>query len=199
MKRLFILLITISFFTACNNQSESAFVGEEETPATTVGTIPDESIYNLEDTFVNQDGQVMSLKDFSGKPTVAVMIYTHCTYACPRLTADIMDIEKKLGKKADDVHFVLISFDPENDTPEELKKYKEKMKLDDNFMLLRGEEDAVRTLSVLLNVQYQKNPDNEFSHSNIISILDKQGKLVSQKEGINANHTETVQSIKELL
>lgn len=73
------------------------------------------------------------------------------------------------------------------------------MKLDDRFTLLHGSEDAVRTLAVLLNIQFQKNSNGDFSHSNVISVLDKEGRLVRQQEGINANQDETVKTLLEKL
>jgi len=153
----------------------------------------------LTDTFTTQDNKEVSLNQLEGKPTVMAMIFTHCTYACPRLTADVQNIEKKLGKKAEDVNFVLVSFDSERDFPTRLNEFKKEMFLDNNFTLLHGDDDAVRTLSVLLNVQFQKNSDGDFSHSNIISVLDKKGDLVFQKEGINADHTATLEQINDLL
>lgn len=195
----FLLFICMITFISCGQQKESAFTGEMKKTTAPVGTIPDESIYNLTDTFVNQDNQAVQLKDFAGKPTVLCMIFTHCTYACPRLTADVKHIEEKLGNKADDVHFVLVSFDVERDTPEQLKKFQQEMKLDDRFTLLHGDEEAVRTLSVLMNVQYQKNSNGDFSHSNVISVLGRDGRLLTQKEGINAPQETTVKLLEDLL
>ena len=64
---------------------------------------------------------------------------------------------------------------------------------------MHGSEQVVRTLSVLLNVQFEKDADGNFSHSNLISVLDKDGILSFQKEGLEADHTETVDKINELI
>lgn len=199
MKKNMIPLLLFFFLVACDSQPKSAFTGSVESKVSAVGTIPQESIFNLTDTFTTQDNKEVSLNQLEGKPTVMAMIFTHCTYACPRLTADVQNIEKKLGKKAEDVNFVLVSFDSERDFPTRLNEFKKEMSLDNNFTLLHGDDDAVRTLSVLLNVQFQKNSDGDFSHSNIISVLDKKGDLVFQKEGINADHTATLEQINDLL
>jgi len=196
-----IIYLSFSFFAilSCNNSQQSAFVGDIVKTTDNVGTLSEESIYNLSDTFTTQDNHTVRLKDFAGKPTVICMIFTHCTYACPRLTADVKKIEEQLGKDAGKANFVLVSFDSERDTPEQLKHFQKEMNLDNHFTLLHGNDDAVRTLSVLLNVQFQKNSDGDFSHSNIISILDKEGKLTLQKEGINASQQETVSRLKEMM
>lgn len=199
MKKILYSLPLLLILFSCNQGQQSAFTGEVVHTTAPVGTIPEESIYNLTNTFTTQDNQTVELKDFSGKPTLVCMIFTHCDYACPRLTADIKNIEEKLGKDADNVNFLLVSFDVERDTPERLKVYQKDMKLDNRFTLLHGDEDAVRTLSVLINVQYQKNANGDFSHSNVISILDKNGQLIYQKEGIQANHDETISQIKALI
>ncbi len=198
MKNIYLLIVVAVFVWSCNDQPKSAFTGSIESHTAAVGTIPDESIYNITDTFTTQDQKKVSLKNFTGAPTVMAMIFTHCTYACPRLTADIQNIESKLGKNSEKVNFVLVSFDSERDLPQQLTKFKKEMKLDNRFTLLHGSEDAVRTLSVLLNVQFQKNSNGDFSHSNIISVLDKKGNLVFQKEGIQTDQKQTIEQITEL-
>jgi protein SCO1/2 len=196
---LFIFFATVVF--GCSDSgSESAFIGDMPKSAVApVGTISSESIYQLPDTFETQDNKKITLSSFAGKPTVVGMIFTHCTYACPRLTADIKDIEDKIKSEKGDVNYLLISFDSERDLPDQLKKFANDHDLDKNWTLLHGSENAVRTLSVLLNVQFQKDAEGNFSHSNIISVLDKNGVLVFQKEGIDADPTETISAIKQSL
>jgi protein SCO1/2 len=196
---LFIFFVAVVF--GCSDSgSKSAFIGDMPKSAVApVGTISSESIYQLPDTFETQDNKKITLSSFAGKPTVVGMIFTHCTYACPRLTADIKDIEDKIKSEKGDVNYLLISFDSERDLPDQLKKFANDHDLDKNWTLLHGSENAVRTLSVLLNVQFQKDAEGNFSHSNIISVLDKNGVLVFQKEGIDADPTETISAIKQSL
>lgn len=198
MKTLIFIFVCALALFSCNNEPKSAFTGTIENNTAPVGTVPEESIYNISDTFTTQNKREIVLKDFAGKPVVLGMIFTHCTYACPRLTADIQNIEKELGPNAKNVNFILVSFDTERDTPAQLEKFKKEMNLDDRFTLLHGSEDAVRTLSVLLNIQFQKNSNGDFSHSNIISVLDKKGNLAYQKEGIQADQKETIKKLSAL-
>ena len=202
MKTFLSALLLCSILMSCgNNEKKSAFEGEiiNEHPTAAVGTIPDQSIYMLTDSFQTQNNQDIVLSQFAGKPTVVGMIFTHCDYACPRLTADIKNINKQLNAKQGEVNYVLISFDSERDTPEVLKKYADNLNLGEDYTLLHGSEEAVRTLSVLLNIQYQKDAEGNFSHSNIISVLDKEGLLVTQKEGLEANHDNTIASLQGML
>ena len=202
MKTIISAIIICSLIIGCNsNAKKSAFEGEviNEHPTAAVGTISDQSIYMLPDSFQTQDNQEIVLSKFAGKPTVVGMIFTHCDYACPRLTADIKNIQKEINAAEGKVNYVLISFDTERDTPKVLKKYADNLKLNTDYTLLHGSEEAVRTLSVLLNVQFQKDAEGNFSHSNIISVLDREGHLVTQKEGLEANHESTISALQSML
>jgi protein SCO1/2 len=201
MKLFFASIISALLFINCSDtSSKSAFEGTAPKHETApVGTISSQSIYMLTDTFQTQDNKNVTLASFAGKPTIVGMIFTNCTYACPRLTADIKDIEQQLKDKEGDVNYLLVSFDSKRDGPAQLKKFAENSGLDKNWTLLHGSEDAVRTLSVLLNVQFEKDGEGNFSHSNIISVLDKDGVLVYQKEGLNAEHEQTVSTVSQLI
>jgi protein SCO1/2 len=199
MKFLLFSLLTVLLFGCSNPENKSAFTGElPKQNVAPVGTISSESLYQLTDTFQTQDNKEITLSSFEGKPTVVGMIFTHCTYACPRLTADIKYIEGKLKDENAKVNFLLVSFDSERDRPEQLKKFANGAGLDENWTLLHGSEKAVRTLSVLLNVQFEKDAEGNFSHSNVISVLDKNGVLAFQKEGLEADPAEILAAIKKL-
>jgi protein SCO1 len=200
MKIIIFSLFTVLLFSCSDMSNKSAFTGEAPTHNTEpVGTISSESIYQLTDTFQTQDKKNVTLSSFVGKPTVVGMIFTHCTYACPRLTADIKNIEEKLKSENGKVNYLLVSFDSQRDLPEQLKKFANANQLDNNWTLLHGNENAVRTLSVLLNVQFEKDAEGNFSHSNIISVLGKSGVLVFQKEGLSADPVEIIGTIKQQL
>ncbi|MGN6530452.1 MAG: SCO family protein [Ginsengibacter sp.] len=200
MKIVIISLFAVFLFSCTDVSNQSAFTGEAPKHNTApVGTISSESIYQATDTFQTQNEKKVTLSSFKGKPTVVGMIFTHCTYACPRLTADIKNIEEKLKSDDGKVNYLLVSFDSERDLPMQLKKFADANQLDNNFTLLHGDENAVRTLSVLLNVQFEKDAEGNFSHSNIISVLDKNGVLVFQKEGLGVDPADIISMIKEQL
>jgi protein SCO1/2 len=201
MKIFFASIISALLFINCSDtNSKSAFEGTAPKHETApVGTISSQSVYMLPDTFQTQDNKNVTLASFAGKPTLVGMIFTNCTYACPRLTADMKAIEQQLKEKNGEINYLLVSFDSQRDGPAQLKKFAENLGLDKNWTLLHGSEDAVRTLSVLLNVQFEKDGEGNFSHSNIISVLDKDGVLVYQKEGLEAEHEQTVSTVSQLV
>ncbi|HEY1114156.1 MAG TPA: SCO family protein [Chitinophagaceae bacterium] len=205
MKKIFLYLSSITLIcascTADKQQVEScckvpAGKTAQQAPDS---VLPGESLYNDTDVFTSQHGKSIQLKDFRGKITVVSMVFTHCTYACPRLTEDIKAIGDKLqAQEITDVNYVLVSFDTNRDDPERLRAFAAEMGLDKRWTLLQGSEDAVRQLSVLLNVQYEKAPDGSFAHSNLITVLDQQGRVATQLEGLEAGNSETVATIQQL-
>ena len=200
MKTFVYSLLAVLLFSCSDTSDKPAFTGEVQKNNTApVGTLSSESIYQLTDTFQTQDSKSVTLSAFAGKPTVVGMIFTHCTYACPRLTTDIKNVENKLKDEDGKVNYLLVSFDAERDFPDTLKKYAKDAGLDENWTLLHGDEEVVRTLSVLLNVQFAKDAEGNFSHSNIISVLDKNGVLNFQKEGLGTDPTEISKAVKQLI
>lgn len=196
------LLVGISvLMLSCKNNSEekSELVTEGEKTEITK-EISDMSIYNLPSHWTTQDGKDVELKDLQGKVLAMVMIYTSCKAACPRLVADMRNIEKQVPEdKKDDVRYVFISIDPETDTPKRLKEFARENKMDDEkWIFLRGTEEDTREFAAVLAVNYKQISPIDFSHSNIISVFDQQGELVHQQEGLGVDNKETVQAIIDL-
>lgn len=186
-------LLAIAFvFQACNKKQE-AVVAEQ--------SISELSIYNLPTTWTTQDGKDIELKELRGDVLVMVMIYTSCQAACPRLVADMRHIRERVDTKNNDrVKYILVSIDPETDTPERLQAFaKENQMEDDQWVFLRSTEDNTREFAAVLAVNYKKISPIDFSHSNIISVFNTEGELAYQQEGLGVSYDETVAKIKEEL
>ncbi|MEO6833344.1 MAG: SCO family protein [Chitinophagaceae bacterium] len=200
MKSITILFLAAILLQGCTGNTNNPDKAKAEVAKETAkAPLPDGSIFNIKDTFTTQHNTPMQLVSLQGKPTLIAMIFSNCGYACPRLTADMKAIHDKLGAKANQVNFVLVSFDVARDTPARLEAYTKEQEMTPDWILLHGGEQTVRTLSVLLNVQYEKDAEGNFSHSNLISVLDKNGVLAFQKEGIDADHTETMSTLQKML
>jgi len=202
MKNLKYILIAISLVAiSCNNAvKDSEDISENNTEASKSNVISDMSIYNLPSHWTTQDGADIELKELEGKVLAMVMIYTSCQAACPRLVADMRNIEKQIpNAKKDDVQYVFVSIDPETDTPERLKAFaKENQMEDDKWLFLRGSEEDTREFAAVLAVNYKQISPIDFSHSNIISVFNQGGELVHQQEGLGVDNKETIQAIIEL-
>jgi protein SCO1/2 len=189
MKKLFLgLTLILLVLQGCTTNKKS-----EDKP------ISDLSIYNLPSKWTNQNGQNLEMKDLKGKVLVMVMIYTSCKAACPRLVADMRNIESRLPDNIKpDVKLVLVSIDPEVDTPKRLKEFAIANKMDSNqWEFLRSTEENTREFAAVLAVNYKKIAPLDFSHSNIISVFNAEGELTFQQEGLGVNSDATIKKITE--
>jgi protein SCO1/2 len=172
---------------------------KKEVKAESKKEISDLSIYNLPSKWTNQNGQDIELKSLRGNVLVMVMIYTSCKSACPRLVADMRDIESKLDKNTKQhVKLILVSIDPKTDTPERLKSFAIENKMNqDPWIFLRSTEENTREFTAVLAVNYKKISPIDFSHSNIISVFNPEGELVFQQEGLGVNNEKTIEIINQ--
>ena len=159
--------------------------------------ISETSIFNLTTKWNTEEGNTIELKELNGKVLVMVMIYTTCKAACPRLVADMRNIESQIPEELlNKLQFILVSIDPETDTPERLKEFAIENKMDDNhWTFLQGSVSGVREFANVLAVKYNEISPLDFSHSNIISLFNKKGELVHQQEGLGVDNKETIAKI----
>lgn len=194
-----LLAIAVLMFSCKNNSQKTEDVSVTEETVDNP-EISDMSIFNLPSHWTTQDGKDIELKDLQGKVVAMVMIYTSCKAACPRLVADMRNIEKQIPEdKKDQVQYVFVSIDPETDTPERLKAFAKENKMDDDkWLFLRGTEEDTREFAAVLAVSYKEISPIDFSHSNIISVFNQDGEMVHQQEGLGVDNEETVQAIIDL-
>jgi protein SCO1/2 len=175
-------------------------VSKESSKEINDSEISEESIFNLTTEWNTEEGEVIQLEVLKGKTVVMVMIYTTCKAACPRLVADMRNIETKIPKNnLKNLQFVLVSIDPETDTPKRLKEFAIENQMDGNqWTFLQGTESSVREFANVLAVKYKQISPLDFSHSNIISVFNSGGELIHQQEGLGVDNKETVKTILEL-
>ena len=147
--------------------------------------IPGEKVPDVP--LVDQDGQTIHLKDFSGKAVLVTFIYTRCPVPtfCPRLSSQFARIHNELKTTPDDyskTQLLTISFDPKYDTPAVLRKY--------GLAYLEGDasgfsqwdfastkEADMRRLAQAFGLDYQEQ-DNQISHTMNIALIAPDGTLV---------------------
>ena len=96
-------------FASCKNNSEQKENQAANNTITPSDKISDMSIYNLPSIWTGQNGKEIELKELKGNVLVMVMFYTSCKIACPRLVADMRNIEKQVPREEkDNVKFILV-------------------------------------------------------------------------------------------
>jgi protein SCO1/2 len=161
--------------------------------------LPDDSVYHVASNWVNQDGDTVNIASFTGKILVVAFVYTYCEHSCPFIIANLKRIERELpAEEKTGIQITLVSLDPARDRPEVLKKYMLDHDLDAPlWTMLNGDPDDVLELSALLGVRY-KPMDNEakdIAHSNMITVLDRQGRIHYQMKGLNEGLEAVVSAI----
>jgi len=149
-------------------------------------TLPENSIYQVQSEWINQNEKPVKLIDFKNKIVIASMIYMSCHSSCPLTVAKMKEIEKLLSPEVKSkVQFVLFTFDIKRDTPALMKKYATKHHLDLNQwnFLTNKDESNVRELSTLIDFKYKSLPNGEFEHSFAIVGLDAEGRILGRTEG----------------
>ena len=147
--------------------------------------LPAASLYQTEAGFVADSGEPFKLVELRGRPVALTMFFATCTYACPATTVDLARIREKLPESLrDDALIVMVSFDTERDTPEALRRFRESRGLSDKWVLLHGSDDSVRELAALLGVKFKRESNGQFAHSNLITILSRDGEILHQRAGL---------------
>ena len=164
-------------------------------------TLSERSIYRFDASWTDQDGRDLRLADLGGTPLLAAMIYTDCKAACPMIVHEMKKIGANLERRGiTDFGYLLISLDPENDLPEMLRKFSQIHGLHAPlWTLLNGRERDVRTLATLLGVRYKRETNGQYSHANVIILLDAGGEIVHRQDRLDADAAETAEAIRARL
>ncbi len=161
--------------------------------------LPETSIYHLDVKLTDQHGIARSLDVFRGHPVIISMFYATCPNVCPVLISTIQMMERKLpADELAKLRVILVSVDPETDTPEILSRVAAKHHIElDRWMLARATPQDVRKIAAVLSVKYRKLPDGEFSHTSVLTLVDSEGVVRAQSAKIPGIDDAFFQSIKE--
>lgn len=170
-----------------------------------------ENVARTRVSLVNQDSSSVSYPEVI-KNEVALIgfIYTHCPDICPMTTHNMMLTEEKLSKdELKNVRFILISFDPERDTPSILTQFASVRNMDmNNWELLTGSRNSIDSLMKVYNVKAfpddttyndKGEPAYFMIHTDRISLVDQDGNLRKNYKGSSADPAEMADDIKSLL
>ena len=125
-------------------------------------------------------GKPRTLADFRGRVVVMFFGFTHCPDVCPTTLAELAAAVKELGTDGDKVQVLLVTVDPERDTPQVLSQYV--TAFNPRFLALRGTAEETARVAKEFKIIYQKvagaRPDSyTMDHSAGTFIFDRQGRL----------------------
>jgi protein SCO1/2 len=154
-------------------------------------------------TMTGQDGKPFKLSDLHGRVVVLTFIYTRCPLPdfCPYMDRKFADLAQSLGafpKRAEAVRLLSVSFDPDYDTPEILRKHAQ----------IRGGTPPLWTFAVATHDELARitrplgmlyGPGkNEIIHNLCTAVIDKQGRLARLEVGTQRNKWSSADLLKTI-
>lgn len=136
-------------------------------------------------TFLDRSGRTVRLSDYRGKPLVISMIYTHCPFICATTTRSLTALKLSQSAFGEDSFGVLtIGFDTENDTPEAMDMFAQRMGVDlKNWEFVSSDPETIKKLSKDLGFSFSPTDEGGFNHITQTTFVDAQGKVYRQIYG----------------
>jgi protein SCO1/2 len=127
------------------------------------------------------NGRRVALGDFQGKLVLLYFGFASCPDVCPTDLAIIGEALRGLGHSASQVQPLLITLDPERDSPAMLREYA--LAFHPSFIALTGSENEIRRVATSFKVFFQKVPlrggqTYVIDHTAYTFLLDRDGKFV---------------------
>ena len=202
---LFLLLIAATVFVY------AFFIFDKEKP---IRTLPiygfknyeskngktDTTFHMVQDfSFVNQDGQTVTQKNFDGSVYVADFFFTTCHTICPIMSSQMERVAEKY-KGNMEVKFLSHTVDPETDTVEQLKSYALKHHADNKqWVFVTGEKKAIYDIArtgYLVNAEKGDGGPDDFIHTQNFALVDKEKHIRGYYDGTDS--TEMNQLMKDI-
>ena len=131
-------------------------------------------------TLTSADGPV-TRSDFEGRLAVLVFGFTHCPVICPTTLARVARALEDLGPESEQIQVVMITVDPERDTPERVKEYAGAFAPD--FLGLTGTTEEIADVAAAFGIFHARSAEPAptaggylVDHTTTVTVLDREGK-----------------------
>lgn len=142
-------------------------------------------------TLTATDGKPFSSDQLAGKPFALFFGFTHCPDVCPTTLARLVKLRSAIGKGADSFNIVLVSVDPERDTPAVMARYAGLFGTP--VIALTGSVAAIEAVKTQYGVYSEKvaqaGTDYNVDHTASVFLIDRAGEFaatISPNEGDEA-------------
>ncbi|HUM26910.1 MAG TPA: SCO family protein [Anaerolineales bacterium] len=150
-------------------------------PYTFHGTVLTPPLPVTDFTLQTGESETFSLSAARGKLVLLFFGYTSCPDVCPTTLAELRQASENLGDDARNIQVVMVTADPERDTPEKMKAYV--AHFDPNFIGVSGNLADLESLWEELGVFVEKEDTGSaagylVSHTSSVYVLDRNGDLI---------------------
>lgn len=134
--------------------------------------------------FINQNGNIITNKDYEGKVYLVEFFFTTCPTICPRMNKNLVKIQNHFSEFENNFGVASFTITPDIDTPEVLKAYAENYGIKNpNWHLMTGDEETIYKLAnegFYLYTAKDESVEGGFEHSGNFALIDKQGYIRSR-------------------
>ena len=139
--------------------------------------------------FVNQNGDIITDKNYDNKIYVADYFFTTCKSICPKMATELLRVQEKFAYTNGEVQLLSHTVNPENDSVPILKAYSEMVHANTkmwNFVTGNKKElyDIARNGYLLNALEGEGGPD-DFIHSELFVLIDKEKHIRGIYDGTN--------------
>lgn len=159
------------------------------------------NVLALKTTWTAEDGKPLSLEAFKGRWYALTFVYTSCAGSCPLTTKKLKRLDAALEKAGKPLELAVVSLDPTHDTPEQVKQYRARYQLEQasRWRVLVGDDAQVRTLTMLLEFKYTKNPESGvILHDNTVFLVAPDGTVKTSMSSLDQPMEDFIAAVPSL-
>jgi protein SCO1/2 len=125
--------------------------------------------------WLSDTGNKLSLEDLKGQVIVMTMGYSGCRKTCSTSVLVLKELQSLLDRLGKTAQFVVVTYDPANDTPEAWQEYRKSRGLTrPNWHFLSGSAPDTRRMANLLDLNFWS-MDDHILHDFRIVVFDRGG------------------------
>ncbi|MFN2118184.1 MAG: SCO family protein, partial [Candidatus Promineifilaceae bacterium] len=117
------LRIILAILFALILVSTAACGSRELDPSQFKGTFMPTPIPAPDFSLKNAAGETVHLSDYEGEIVLLYFGYTFCPDICPTTLSELSKVQRELDDAGENIQVLMITVDPERDTPEKLEQY----------------------------------------------------------------------------
>ena len=178
------------------------FGHDQPSPAAAKGALRREVRIPIQDfSLADQEGRPFRFQSLEGKVVLVGFIYTTCPDVCPLITASMRMVQEGLRPKERQSAFLLsITTDPEIDTPEVLKSYAGRYKVDaSNWAFVTGDQKSLERAWKIFGVKVARKARGLVSHTTLTALADQKGVMRFAYYGAAPDHKRILQDMRGAL
>jgi protein SCO1 len=140
-----------------------------------------DSLYSVPMRWIEDSGRAVSLADWQGNTVLITMAYSTCRKTCSVTLRKLEELQAVLDRKNQRAEFIIVSYDPKNDTPQTWAAYRKQHGLARaNWHFLTGNQENTKKLASMLGLGSYWSYEEHILHDFGISILNGAGGITKQ-------------------